>query len=69
MWTCGTYFSIGYPSIEISEISGSVKVEIGNSFFLMSTAGDSLSIRKGDGNRIIISSNALTSVNTEAPLE
>lgn len=46
MWTCGTYFSIGYPSIEISEVSGSVKVQIGNSFFLMSTAGESISIRK-----------------------
>lgn len=69
MWTCGTYFSIGYPSIEISETSGSVKVQIGNSFFLMSTTGDSISIRKGDGNRIIISSNALSKVDTEPPLE
>lgn len=69
MWTCGTYFSIGYPSIEISEVSGSVKVQIGNSFFLMSTAGESISIRKGDGNRIIISSNALSRVDTEPPLE
>lgn len=69
MWTCGTYFSIGFPGIEISEVSGSVKVEIGNSFFLMSTAGESISIRKGDGNRIIISSNALNRVDTEAPLE
>ena len=69
MWTCGTYFSIGYPSIEISEVSGSVKVQIGNSFFLMSTAGESISVRKGDGNRIIISSNALSRVDTEPPLE
>lgn len=69
MWTCGTYFSIGYPSIEISETSGSVKVQIGNSFFLMSTTGDSISVRKGDGNRIIISSNALSKVDTEPPLE
>ena len=69
MWTCGTYFSIGYPSIEISEVSGSVKVQIGNSFFLMSTAAESISIRKGDGNRIIISSNALSRVDTEPPLE
>lgn len=69
MWTCGTYFSIGFPGIEISEVSGSVKVEIGNSFFLMSTAGESISIRKGDGNRIIISSNALNRVDTEHPLE
>lgn len=69
MWTCGTYFSIGYPSIEISEVSGSVKVQIGNSFFLMSTAGESISVRKGNGNRIIISSNALSRVDTEPPLE
>lgn len=69
MWTCGTYFSVGYPSIEISEVSGSVKVQIGNSFFLMSTAGESISVRKGDGNRIIISSNALSRVYTEPPLE
>lgn len=69
MWTCGTYFSIGYPSIEISEVSGSVKVQIGNSFFLMSTAGESISVRKGGGNRIIISSNALSRVDTEPPLE
>lgn len=68
MWTCGTYFSIGYPSIEISESSGSVKVSIGNSFFLLSTTGESISVRKGDGNRIIISSNALNRVDTEAPL-
>ena len=68
MWTCGTYFSIGYPSIEISESSGSVKVSIGNSFFLLSTAGESISVRKGGGNRIIISSNALNRVDTEAPL-
>lgn len=69
MWTCGTYFSIGYPSIEVSEVSGSVKVQIGNSFFLMSTAGESISVRKGDGNRIIISSNALNRVDTEPPLK
>lgn len=69
MWTCGTYFNIGYPSIEISESSGSVKVSIGNSFFLLSTAGESISVRKGDGNRIIISSNALNRVDTEPPLE
>lgn len=68
MWICGTYFSIGYPSIEISESSGSVKVSIGNSFFLLSTTGESISVRKGDGNRIIISSNALNRVDTEAPL-
>lgn len=69
MWTCGTYFSIGYPSIEVSEVSGSVKVQIGNSFFLLTSTGDSISLRKGDGNRIIISSNALNRVDTEPPLK
>lgn len=69
MWTCGTYFSIGYPSIEVSEVSGSVKVQIGNSFFLLTPTGDSISLRKGDGNRIIISSNALNKVDTEPPLK
>lgn len=69
VWTCGTYFSIGYPSIEVSEVSGSVKVQIGNSFFLLTPTGDSISLRKGDGNRIIISSNALNRVDTEPPLK
>lgn len=69
MWTCGTYFSIGYPSIEVSEESGSIKVAIGNSFFMMSTTGESISVRKGDGNRIILSSNALNRVDTDVPLE
>ena len=69
MWTCGTYFSIGYPSIEVSEVSGSVKVQIGNSFFLLTPTGDSISLRKGDGNRIIISSNALNRVDAEPPLK
>lgn len=69
MWTCGTYFSIGYPSIEVSEVSGSVKVQMGNSFFLLTPTGDSISLRKGGGNRIIISSNALNRVDTEPPLK
>ena len=69
VWTCGTYFSIGYPSIEVSEVSGSVKVQIGNSFFLLTPIGGSISLRKGDGNRIIISSNALNRVDTEPPLK
>lgn len=69
MWTCGTYFSIGYPGIQVSETGGTVRVEIGNSFFLLSTTGESISVRRGDGNRIILSSNALSRIDTEAPLE
>ena len=69
LWTKNTYFNLGYPAIKISEISGTIKVEIGTENFVLQTTGASLSIRKGTGNNIIISSNALTSVNTEAPLE
>lgn len=69
MWTMGTYFSIGIPSIQVSEISGSVKVEVGNSSFTIETSGSSLSVRKGDNNSIIINSNALTQVDTELPLQ
>ena len=65
----GTYFSIGYPAIQVSETQGVVKVDIANSFFTISTSGASLSIQKGAGNDIIISSNALTRVDTAAPLE
>lgn len=68
LWTHGTYFSIGYPSIKVSEISGTVKVEVGDDNFILGTSGSSLSITKGIGNNIIISSTALTSINTEAPL-
>lgn len=68
-WVCGTYFSIGYPSIAVSESGGVVKVGFGESEFTMSTTGESISIRKGEGNRIIISSSALNKVNTDPPLE
>lgn len=68
MWTCGTYFSIGYPGIQVSEESGLVKVQIGNTNFTLQTSGESLSIRKASGNDIVISSNALSEVNTEPPL-
>ena len=69
LWTHGTYFSLGYPSINISEILGAVQVDIGDQNILVQTTGASLSIRKGVGNSIIINSNALNSIDTEAPLE
>lgn len=68
LWTMGTYFSMGYPSIEIEEITGAVKVSIGNSNFLLETSGSSLSVKKGTGNTIVIGSTALSKVDTELPL-
>ena len=70
MWTMGTYFSIGYPGIEITEGTNDVTVNIGDSSFSLSTRGDSLNVKKSTtGNEIILSSTALTKVDTEAPLK
>lgn len=68
MWTCGTFFSIGYPGIYVTEDNGAVKVTIGDTYFTLSTTGESLSIRNS-GSNIIISSNALAKVDTEYPLK
>lgn len=68
LWTHGTYFSIGYPVLRVTEISGTVKVEIGDDNFVFQTSGSSLSVKKGNGNNIIISSTALSSINAIAPL-
>lgn len=69
MWTMGTYFSIGYPAITVTETTGVIDVAIGNSSFSMETSGASLSIQKGTGNKIILSSTGLTKVDTIPPLE
>lgn len=69
LYTCGTFFNLGYPGVKVSEISGQIKVDIGQENFFLGTTGDSLSIKKGDGNQIIINSSALTKINTGAALE
>lgn len=69
VWVMGKYFSIGSPGIFISEEDSSVKVEIGNSDFKLSSSGDSLTIRKGTDNEIIFSSAALNSIDTNFPLK
>ena len=69
LWTHGTYFSLGYPTVSVSELSGRVVVNIGENAFTIQTSGSSLSVKKGVGNNIVISSIALTAVSTQAPLE
>jgi hypothetical protein len=53
----------------VSEVSGHVVVNIGENAFTIQTSGSSLSVKKGVGNNIVISSIALTAVSTQAPLE
>lgn len=69
LWTCGTFFSIGYPELVIGESGGSVIVTLGDSNFSISTTGSGVSVRKGTGNSIIFNGTALTKVDTAAPLE
>lgn len=69
IWTCGTYFNVGYSTFEISENNGAVIITLGNSSFSLTPSGDSLSIRKGTSNNIIISSNALVNISTNEPLK
>ena len=68
VWIMGHYFSIGSPGIHVSESNNIITVEVGPSNFTLSSSGDNIVIRKGDGNNIIFSSPALTSINTEYPL-
>ena len=69
IWTCGTYFSMGDVELKVSEIDGSIKVNVGNDSFFLSTSGEALSIRKGDRNSIVITSSALTKLNTDTVLK
>lgn len=69
VWIMGNYFSIGSPGIRILDNNNIITVEVGPSNFTMSSAGDNIVIRKGEGNNIIFSSSALTSIDTEYPLK
>ena len=69
LWTCGTFFSIGYPELVVGESGGSVVVTLGGSNFSISTTGNGVSVRKGTGNSIIFNGSALTKVDTTPPLE
>lgn len=69
IWTCGTYFSVGYPSLVVSDSGSSVLVSLGDADLSLITSGESLSIKKGTGNSIVLSSNALTKITTSDPLQ
>lgn len=68
IWTCGKFFSVGDPVVSVEDTLGSVKVNIGDQSVNFTTSGESLGITKGTGNEIILSSNALTMIQTESPL-
>lgn len=69
IWTCGTYFNLGYPSLLVTEENSIVNITLNDSIVSLIATGDGLSIRKGTGNRIVFNSTALSSILTEAPLE
>lgn len=69
IWVLGKYFSMGTPEVNVLDNNNIITVEVGNSNFTLSSSGDSIVIRKGEGNNIIFSSPALTYINTEYPLK
>lgn len=69
LWTMGTYFSLGYPSIQVNEISGKVQIKIGQETLTLEVSGETLSVKKGQGNTVIVSSNALSKIDTDSPLK
>ena len=69
IWTCGTYFNLGYPSLLVTEENSIVNITLNDSVVSLIATGDGLSVRKGTGNRIVFNSTALSSISTEAPLE
>lgn len=60
-------FKEGYP-INVTESGGTVKITVGTDSFSISTAG-ALSVSSGQNNKVILNSNALTSINTDEPLK
>ena len=69
LWTCGTYFSIGYPKLVVSESSSSIIVTLGDSSFSITATGSGISVRKGSGNTVVINCSALTEIKTDTPLQ
>ena len=69
VWTCGTYFNLGYPSLLVTEENSIVNITLNDSIVSLIATGDGLSIRKGTGNRIVFNSTSLSSILTEDPLE
>lgn len=69
IWVLGNYFSIGSPGVFVTEENNIITVEVGPHNFTMSASGDNIVIRKGTGNNIIFSSNALTSIDALLPLK
>ena len=68
IWINGIFFSTGDPGVSVTENNGSIIFTIGNISTKISTAGSGLSIKKGSDGGIIITSSALTTINTSTPL-
>lgn len=69
IWILGKYFSMGTPTVMVSEKNNVVDIKIGEEGFNLSTTGETISIIKGVGNNIIFSSSALNTIDTSYPLK
>lgn len=68
IWFENHFFQAGHESIRVSEISGTVKVSLSDASFTLVPGSTSISLKSQD-NSIIISSSALTKIDTDDQLE
>lgn len=68
IWFNGHFFQAGHESISIEEMNNTVTVSLSESYFNIIPGSSSISVRAQD-NSIIISSNALTKIDTDDILE
>ena len=68
IWFNGHFFQAGHESLRVEEIDNTVIVSISESSFTIVPGSSSISVRAQD-NAIVISSNALTRIDTDDQLE
>lgn len=68
IWFNGHFFQAGHESLRVEEMNNTVTVSLSESSFTIVPGSTSISVRS-QGNAIVISSNALTKIDTDDQLE
>lgn len=69
IWFNNHFFQAGHESISVSEMDNIVTVSLSEDSFNISPGSESITVRKGNDNNIIISCSALTQIDTDDYLE
>ena len=68
IWFNGHFFQAGHESLRVSEMNNTVTVALSESYFTIVPGSTNISVRAQD-NAIVVSSNALTRIDTDDQLE